>query len=250
VVGYGYKEVVITGVNISRYNYEGVNFSGLLKQILNLPLDFRVRISSIEPDSFDEQFFELLKHPKMTPHLHLCLQSASEQILLKMRRMYTYRSYKEIIQRLKEINPLFNVTTDIIVGFPGETEEDFQASLDAVDQIGFGHVHTFKFSKRDHTRAARMNEVVPEAIKTERSEQLRLKAAKAKETYRQQFVGLQQTVLVEKIDKKGYAHGYSEYYVPVKFKAVDVEKNSLYTVHLISLEDGKGEPLLLGKLSY
>nr|WP_319398518.1 tRNA (N(6)-L-threonylcarbamoyladenosine(37)-C(2))-methylthiotransferase MtaB [uncultured Carboxylicivirga sp.] len=249
VVGFGYKEVVITGVNISRYEHEGVKFSGLLAKILELPLDFRVRISSIEPDSFDEEFFALLKHPKMTPHLHLCLQSASESILLQMRRMYTYRSYKEIIERLRDINPQFNITTDIIVGFPGETEDDFKASLDAVDQIGFGHVHTFKYSKRDNTRAARMTDVVPEKVKSERSQQLRKKAAEAKRSYRQQFIGSEQTVLVEKIDKRGFAHGYGEYYVPVQFKADEVKKNGLYKVKLIGLTDSKEEPVLMGQLS-
>ncbi|MCU4157710.1 tRNA (N(6)-L-threonylcarbamoyladenosine(37)-C(2))-methylthiotransferase MtaB [Carboxylicivirga sp. A043] len=246
VVGFGYKEVVITGVNISRYNHNGVSFSGLLKQIVDIDLDFRIRISSIEPDSFDEQFFELLKHPKITPHLHLCLQSGSESVLLKMRRMYTYKLYKRVVARLREMDPLFNVTTDIIVGFPEESETDFQQSLDAIKELQFGHVHTFKYSKREDTRAARMTNVVPGKEKTRRSELLRKEAFDAKLNYRQQFVGKQQQVLIDTI-KENYSKGYGEYYIPVKVMQ-GLEKNHLYTVRINGIEIEGDEPCLIGEL--
>ncbi|MBS2212412.1 tRNA (N(6)-L-threonylcarbamoyladenosine(37)-C(2))-methylthiotransferase MtaB [Carboxylicivirga mesophila] len=244
VVGFGYKEVVITGVNISRYNDNGIGFSALLKQIVDINLDFRVRISSIEPDSFDEAFFELLKHPKITPHLHLCLQSASESVLLQMRRMYTYKLYKRMVERLRAVDPRFNITTDIIVGFPGETEADFQKSLEAVEELNFGHVHTFKYSKREDTRAARMSNTVPESEKSLRSEQLRQAANDSKINYRQQFVGDQLKVLVDTV-KDGYSKGYGEYYVPVKINQV-LERNKLYTVKITGIETWGEEPNLIG----
>ena len=246
VLAFGYKEVVITGVNISRYNYNGVGFSGLLKQIVEIDQDFRVRISSIEPDRFDEAFFDLLKHPKITPHLHLCLQSASESVLLQMRRMYTYKLYKRIAERLRGINPLFNITTDIIVGFPSEDEADFQQSIDAIGEIGFGHVHTFKYSKREDTRAARMSNMVPEKAKTQRSELLRQRALISKNTYRQQFIGMEQQVLIDTI-KDEYSKGYGEYYVPVKIKE-SLKKNQIYTVQIVGIEEKGDDPCLLGEI--
>ncbi|WP_430810008.1 MULTISPECIES: tRNA (N(6)-L-threonylcarbamoyladenosine(37)-C(2))-methylthiotransferase MtaB [unclassified Carboxylicivirga] len=247
VLDYGYKEVVITGVNISRYNYEGLSFSALLRQILAIDRDFRLRISSIEPDSFDDDFFELMKHPKLMPHLHLCLQSASESILLKMRRMYTYKLYKTMVEKLRKLNPLFNITTDLIVGFPGETEDDFQASLKAVGDLQLGHVHTFKYSKREDTRAARMSDTMPEPLKTQRSELVRAAALKAKIAYRRQFIGIKQTVLIDTLNAV-YAKGYSEYYIPVKIKQ-SVPKNTLLKVHIYGLETEGNDPCLLGEIS-
>ncbi len=246
VVSFGYKEVVITGVNISRYKHNGIGFSDLLKKILEIPLDFRVRISSIEPDSFDDQFFALLKHPKVTPHLHLCLQSASESILLQMRRMYTYRSYKEIVNKLRAINPLFNVTTDIIVGFPGESEEDLQKSADAIRELNFGHVHTFKYSKREDTRAARMTNILPEKEKTERSEVIRDVALESKIAFRKRFIGLEQEVLIDTINGNA-SKGYGQSYVPISILQ-KLQKNQLYKVRIIDIEKQGNDPLLIGEI--
>ncbi|MCG8580414.1 MAG: tRNA (N(6)-L-threonylcarbamoyladenosine(37)-C(2))-methylthiotransferase MtaB [Bacteroidales bacterium] len=246
VIGFGYNEVVITGVNISRYKHEETNFSGLIKQIVDLDLDFRLRISSIEPDSFDDEFFELLKHPKITPHLHLCLQSASESVLLKMRRMYTYKLYKRTVDRLREIDPLFNVTTDIIVGFPEESESDFQQSIEAVKDLRFGHVHTFKYSKREDTRAARMTNIVSEKEKTRRSELLRQEARQAKLNYRQQFIGKQQQVLIDTI-KDDYSKGYGEYYIPVKVNE-KLAKNRLYNMQIVDIELNGEDPCLIAEV--
>ena len=215
---------------------------------MELPVDFRVRISSIEPDGFDEQFFQLLEHPKVTPHLHLCLQSASEKVLLHMRRMYTFKSYKSIIERIRNINPLFNITTDVIVGFPGESEKDFEDSLKAVSELNFGHVHTFKYSKRDGTRAAGMTNIVTEKEKTERSERLRKLAAENKLKFRKQFIGLIQNVLVESISEDGWAKGYGENYVPVKFKMPEAEKNTIYQIKISNIDKADIEdPILVGE---
>ena len=148
VLDYGFKEVVLTGVNIGRYEDKTINFEQLVENILNIPGDFRLRISSIEPDGFSDRFFELFTHPKLTPHLHLCLQSGSESVLLKMRRMYTAKQFGNMAMRLKSLYPDFNLTTDIIVGFPGETEEEFEQTVTMAKELAFSHIHTFKYSVR------------------------------------------------------------------------------------------------------
>jgi threonylcarbamoyladenosine tRNA methylthiotransferase MtaB len=224
VVALGAKEVVLTGVNISRYDSEGVKFSGLLKRILEVEGDFRVRISSIEPDSFDDQFFELIGHPKLTPHLHLCLQSGSNRILLKMRRMYTISEFLNIVDRVRAKDANFNFTTDVIVGFPGETEEDFQQSMEIARQVGFGHMHIFKYSVRQGTRAERMSDQISDKIKTERSKQMHVLAEELQAAYRSKFDNTSQRILVEKW-KDGKASGYNDYFIPMEFETNDKIRN-------------------------
>jgi threonylcarbamoyladenosine tRNA methylthiotransferase MtaB len=245
VLDFGYKEIVLTGVNIGRYDFEGYNFEDLVEKILELPGDFRLRIGSIEPEGFGDKLFGLFAHPKLTPHLHLCLQSGSDKILLAMRRMYTVDSFMEIVNNLKNRYSDFNFTTDIIVGFPGETEKDFQQSMELSKKVGFGHIHTFKYSVRKGTRAERMAEQIPEKIKTARSEMMRQLADDEKRKYRLSMIGKEQTVLVEKI-KKGIAQGYGEHYVPIKFPAHKVSGNEFVKVSLVSIEDVE-EPALIGE---
>ncbi|PKQ61479.1 tRNA (N(6)-L-threonylcarbamoyladenosine(37)-C(2))-methylthiotransferase MtaB [Labilibaculum manganireducens] len=246
VISHGAKEIVITGVNIGRYEFEGYQFDDVVEQILNLEGDFRLRISSIEPDGFREKFIGLLNHPKMTPHLHLCLQSGSEPVLLQMRRMYTAKRFKEIVQTVRAKNPDFNITTDIIIGFPNESEEDFSATCDTIKELNFGHVHTFKYSIRKGTRAERMPDQVDERIKTERSEVLRNLSDEIKVNYRKSFIGKTQSVLVEKIDGN-IANGYGEHYIPVQFTGENIEKNQFYKVKITDIEDGS-DPVLKGEI--
>jgi len=248
VVGFGFKEIVLTGVNLGRYSYEDYNFEKLVEEILEIPGDFRVRISSIEPDGYSDSFFRLFAHPKLAPHMHICLQSGSEDILLKMRRMYTAKLFGEMAAKLKSSFPDFNLTTDIIVGFPGETEEDFLQTVELSERIGFGHIHTFKYSIRKGTRAERMPDQIPDKIKTERSEIIRRLSEKTKLAYRKSFIGKTQKVLVEKIDKDGFATGFGEHYIPVIIREKDLRQNSFYEV-LISGVSKTDEPILIGKLS-
>jgi threonylcarbamoyladenosine tRNA methylthiotransferase MtaB len=147
----GYREIVLTGVNISRYSYEKTDFAGLVEKILEIPGDFRIRISSIEPEGLDDHFYSLFSNSRLCPHLHLCLQSGSDRILSRMRRHYTVSSFMKIVDELKKRHPMFNFTTDVIVGFPGETEEDFRATCSSVTEAGFSHIHTFKYSVRSGT---------------------------------------------------------------------------------------------------
>ena len=246
VIAQGAKEIVITGVNIGRYDFEDYKFDDLIEKILSLDGDFRLRISSIEPDGFGDKFLGLLSHPKMTPHLHLCLQSGSESVLLQMRRMYTAKRFKEIVDKVRGYRPDFNITTDIIIGFPNESDDDFSATCSAIKEMNFGHVHTFKYSIRKGTRAERMPDQIDERIKTKRSEILRNLSEATKLEYRKSFVGKEQTVLVEKCDNE-IGKGYGEHYIPVEFTGKNIRKNTFYKVKINSLEDGN-EPVLKGEL--
>lgn len=240
----GFRELVITGVNIGRYEWEDKRFEDVLEAILNVPGDFRVRISSLEPDGFGDRFYDLFQHPKLAPHLHLCLQSGSDKVLLRMRRMYDFNRFSAIVERFKTQYPGFNFTTDMIVGFPGETDEDFRESLDAVSRFGFGHVHTFKYSVRKGTRAERMDNQVPEKVKNARSGLIRQQSEENRQTYLSGFIGKEQTVLIELIDSKGIARGYGEHYVPVRFKANGALHNTFQRV-VIRKAEGKGEKAFL-----
>ena len=232
VTDLGYKEVVLTGVNISRYDHAGLNFEDLVEKILNLPGDFRVRISSIEPEGFGDKFIDLFHHPRLCPHLHLCLQSGSDRILMQMRRMYNLSTYMKIVEKFRKTFPDFNFTTDIIVGFPGESGEDFQETVKIAGEIGFSHIHTFKYSVRQGTRAERMPDQIPEKIKNQRSAVIRDISEANKIAYHQKFIGQSQRVLIEKINAKGIAKGYGEHYIPVEFKAIDSSKNSFVDVNI------------------
>lgn len=247
VIDFGYKEVVLTGVNIGRYKDGDTDFEHLVEKILKIPGDFRVRISSIEPDGYSESFFRLFQNPKLAPHMHICLQSGSEDILLKMRRMYTAKLFEDMASRIRNAYPDFNLTTDIIVGFPGETLEDFRQSMEVARKIEFGHIHTFKYSKRRMTRAERMPDQIPEKEKTRRSELVRSLSDEMKLAYRRSFLGKKQRVLVEQFDENGFATGYGQHYVPVLIKKKGLEKNSFYDVRLTGMEMGD-EPLLSGEL--
>jgi threonylcarbamoyladenosine tRNA methylthiotransferase MtaB len=242
VLEFGFREIVLTGVNIGRYKYEGISFEDLVEKILNLQGDFRLRVTSMEPDGFGDKFISLFSHPRMMPHLHLCLQSGSDRILLKMKRMYSLNDYLKIINNIKDRYTDFNLTTDIIVGFPGETEEDFKATCKIVEEIGFSHIHTFKYSERTGTRAEKMPEKIPESIKNERSRVIRQISIENKRAYRNSLLGKKQNVLVEKVSgKTGW--GYGELYVPVKFNHPEMKNNILREVTLTGLGEGDDQVL-------
>jgi len=247
VVEYGFKEIVITGVNLGTYKDGETDFEALVNKILEIPGNFRVRISSMEPDGFTESFFKLFHHPKLTPHMHLCLQSGSETILKKMRRMYSGKLFESMTQKLREEVSDFNITTDIIVGFPGETETDFQDSLSMSKRINFGHIHTFKYSVRKGTRAERLPDQINGAIKTERSEVVRKLSEEMRAQYRRSFIGKEQIVLVERINEEGFATGYGEHYIPVLIREKGLKTNTFYKVSLTALEQGKDEPVVVGE---
>jgi len=244
----GFKEIVITGVNIGRYEDGDARFEDLLAKVLDVPGDFRVRISSLEPDGFGDRFVELFSHPKLMPHLHLCLQSGSDKTLLRMRRMYDAEKFRKTISRFRSVYQDFNFTTDIIVGFPGETEDEFQQTINAVKEFNFSHVHTFKYSVRRGTRAERLENHIPEKVKNARSLQIRELSEENKQRFFESFIGKSQEVLIEKITQ-GIANGYGQNYIPVRFKASGLEKNTVRSIRLTELR-GLGENMyMFGELN-
>ncbi len=243
VVDNGFKEVVITGVNIGRYDHDGSTFEDVIEEVLELPGDFRVRISSLEPDGFTDRFHQLFSHPKLTPHLHLCLQSGSERILLKMRRMYTARYFMETIERFRDAIPGFNFSTDVIVGFPGESKDDFLQTVDFLARAQFSHVHTFRYSRRSGTRADRMKEQVPGMVMAERSEVIRKMSEEMRLDYMRSMLGKSQRVLIEKVDGEMVASGYGEHYLPVSFDVEEPARNRFVDVMLNEILSGE-EPVM------
>ena len=243
----GFKELVITGVNIGRYEDGAVKFENLLTMILELPGDFRVRISSLEPDGFGDDFVKLFAHPKLMPHLHLCLQSGSDKTLLRMRRMYDVAQFRKTVKQFRAIYSDFNFTTDIIVGFPGETEEEFQQTLDAVNEFNFSHIHTFKYSVRKGTRAERLENHLSEKVKNERSLLVRNLSVENKMNYFKSLIGQKQDVLIEKITQ-GIASGYGQHYAPIRFKITNGQRNTIQTVRLTELIGDDENCYLAGEL--
>ncbi len=236
-LGYGFKEIVLTGVNISKYNYNGVGFEDLIKQILEIDNDFRLRIASIEPDDFSDSFVQLFKNPKLAPHIHLCLQSGSNDVLKRMHRHYTREEFLGIVDKFRAIIPDFNFTTDIIVGLPGETEDDFVQTLEVARKIVFGHIHAFKYSRRSGTLADKMDNQIDEKIKNKRSKILRDLSEKLSSDYLQKVVGKRQILLTETIENDGFIYGYGENYVRIKMKTFDgVKTNEFYTVKIVGVE--------------
>ena len=232
VLAHGFKEIVLTGVNMGRYQFESTNFEQLVENILEIEGDFRVRVSSIEPDQFSDRFLALFQHEKLAPHMHICLQSGSDNTLKRMNRHYTAAQFREMCQRIKTFRPDFNLTTDIIVGFPGETEQTFEESCDFAREIGFSHIHTFKYSVRTGTKAATMPNQVPEKVKSERSEVMRRISLENKTKYFEMMQSHSQRMLIERIDSKGIARGYGENYVPVLLKDASAEKNTFINIRL------------------
>lgn len=247
VVELGYKEVVLTGVNISRYKHGKTNFEDLVEKVLELPGDFRVRISSIEPEGFTEKFIELFEHPKLCEHLHLCLQSGSDEVLKNMHRFYSVDQFRDLTNQFRQRYENFNFTTDIIVGFPGETEEHFQQSYDVVKEIGFSHIHTFKYSVRKGTLAEKMPNHIPMKIKSERSEIIRNLAEENKLSFRQKFIGKEQRILIEKPLSKLGAKGYGQNYVPVVIENTKLERNTFHNAIITEIADDK-EKTMTAKL--
>jgi threonylcarbamoyladenosine tRNA methylthiotransferase MtaB len=236
VVDNGFKEIVITGVNIGRYEYGQYKLESAIEKMADLPGDFRIRISSMEPDGFGSDFHKVFQHPKMAPHLHLCIQSGSDAILKRMRRMYTTSSFMEILSTFRKHMPGFNFTTDIIVGFPGESEEDFAETLRIAREARFSHIHTFRYSRRKGTRADGLEDQVVERIKSERSEVIRMVSEENRIRYMQSMLGKEQEVLIEKVDRQGNAQGYGEHYLPVRFPASDGSRNIFRKVLLEKVE--------------
>lgn len=216
----GYKEVVLTGIHLSSYGVEnGESLLHLIQQIHEVEGIQRIRLGSLEPKIVTEEFaLELAKLKKICPHFHLSLQSGCDETLKRMNRKYTTEEYAKGCELLRKYFEHPAITTDVIVGFPGETEEEFATTKAFLEQIHFYEMHIFKYSKREGTKAAVMKDQIPENIKQKRSAELISLGEKMSEEFRAYYLGTTQEVLFEEsceIDGKPYFTGYTKEYVKV-----------------------------------
>ena len=234
----GYKEIVITGVNLGKYGKDmGLKLADLLRETERYDGDYRIRLSSINVEDIDEDFLEAFsRNPRLCHHLHISLQSGSDKVLKRMGRRYSVSDFLRIVDGLRRIDEDFSITTDIIVGFPGETDEDFEQTLRVVDEVNFSRIHVFRFSPRPGTPASSFLDQVCEEKKRERLEVLKAKAEESSKRYREKTVGKTRIVLAEGFASKGVLQGYDEYYVRHEF--VGEKLGRFYTVRVKSLCDG------------
>lgn len=216
----GYKEVVLTGIHLSSYGIEtGESLLHLIQEIHKIEGIRRIRLGSLEPKVVTDEFAsELSKLEKVCPHFHLSLQSGCDATLVRMNRKYTAEEYESGCKILRKYFEHPAITTDVIVGFPGETEEEFAQTKAFLERIHFYEMHIFKYSKRQGTRAAVMKDQIPEKIKTDRSSDLINLGVKMSDEFRRYYLGREEEVLFEEetiIDGFSYYVGYTKEYVKV-----------------------------------
>jgi threonylcarbamoyladenosine tRNA methylthiotransferase MtaB len=214
LLGRGYREIVITGVQISAWRWEGARLGDLVRAILGETEVPRLRLTSIAPWDLDERLLDLWQDPRLCRHLHLSLQSGSTATLRRMRRPYTAEGYLALLGRVRAAVPGVAVTTDVIVGFPGETAEELAESLATVEAAGFAKVHVFPYSPRPGTTAERMPGHVSSEEKKERMARMLAAAAGAERAFQSAHLGSRATVLWEK-PRNGMGQGLTDNYLRV-----------------------------------
>lgn len=228
----GYKEIVLVGINLSSYGVDlGCDLSDAVEAVSEFDGIKRVRLSSLEPDLMTDDIIDKLsKIPKLCPQFHLALQSGSDNILKSMRRLYTSEDFISIVQKLKKKFKNATFTTDIMVGFPGETEENFKDTLNLIEEIGFLKVHVFPYSRRPGTLAANMENQISKALKAQRVKKVIEISKKSAKLVLESFLGREFEVLYETKDENGYFEGYTSNYIPVKvMNDADIRGKLLHT---------------------
>lgn len=241
LVAQGFKEVVLTGVNIGEYETaSGERLVDMLKGLLAIEGLERLRLSSVEPNTLTDEILELLKSsPKFLDHFHIPLQSGNDEILTSMRRRYTVEDYENLIQKVMKLFPDAGIGADVIVGYPGETEEQFSDTMKLMRDLPLTHFHVFPYSKRKNTTAAKMDNHIQHQVKKERVARLiRLGEAKL-DAFSEDQVGRQSRVLFERRNKDGFFTGYTTNFVKVYVKSDLDLKNQIKTVKLDQFIDGK-----------
>jgi threonylcarbamoyladenosine tRNA methylthiotransferase MtaB len=251
LVNAGHREIVVTGIFLGAYGRETVrrknwpagqndNLADLLDKMASLPNMERIRLSSLEPADVTPRLLETLcRHRNIMPHLHLPLQSGSDAVLKKMCRQYRAAQFKETVELLKSHLDRPSITTDIIVGFPGETDADFEQTVNLAKDVGFAKMHIFSFSPRKGTPATEMEEAVDKRVTKERSELAHDLSIELGLEYRNQFIGETAQVLLE--TDNGQTSGRSERYFTVVLKDPDenLKKNQVVGVKLIENHQGQ-----------
>lgn len=255
LVAKGFKEIILTGINTALYGIEDGfaekyplwakedGIESIIKAICQIPGEFRVRLSSLEPAVINAEYVErLMKYDKLCHHLHLSAQSGSDHVLKLMNRPYGQKEYLDIVEVLRKCDPLYGISTDIIVGFPQETDEDFEDSMNLIEKAEFCKVHAFRYSKREGTAAAAMKGQVPSQVKNTRVTALMEAGERASDHFFEKCKGAVRTVLFEEWDGE-YITGYTDNYIKVYAKGSDDDLNCFREVKLLEIyKDGmKGE---------
>ena len=243
----GIKEIVLTGVNIGDYGKGEFGnkkhehtFLDLVKALDEVEGIERLRISSIEPNLLKNETIEFVsKSRTFVPHFHIPLQSGSNEVLKRMKRRYLREVYVDRVTKIREVMPHACIGVDVIVGFPGETEEYFLETYNFLNELDISYLHVFTYSERDNTEAVEMDGVVPMNVRNKRSKMLRGLSVKKRRAFYEGQLGAQRSVLFEGENKKGYIHGFTENYVKVKTPWNPELVNTLHQIQLTNIdEDG------------
>jgi threonylcarbamoyladenosine tRNA methylthiotransferase MtaB len=245
-VSHGYREIVLTGVNVGDFgNGNEENLLSLLQQLAAINDLLRIRVSSIEVNLLTDELLEFwLAEEKLCKHWHIPLQSGSADILRRMRRRYRPELYAERIRRIKTCAPDAAIGADVIVGFPGEGEKQFEKTYEFIDNLPISYLHVFTYSERPDTPAATFDHRVEPAVRAERNRKLRELGASKKEEFYGRFVGRTVSVLVESRRPDGTYHGLTGEYVRVNLQGADVKVNEIIRAKIEALSDGQ----CIGKL--
>ena len=227
----GHKEIVLTGIHTGQYDSNGKRLYELINKISENKLIKRIRLSSVEIVELDEGMMNVLRNnDTFVSHLHIPLQAGSDHVLKLMNRRYDKKQFKQIVDVIRSIRPNISLTTDIIVGFPGETDEDFNETIEFSKEIEFSKIHVFPYSDRAGTVSSNMKEKVPGNIKKERVHRLLELSNELEEKYYEKFIGKEVEVLIEE-EKNGYFLGFTDNYIPIKLKGNYII-NELYKIVL------------------
>lgn len=240
----GYKEVVLTGIHTGHYGKDkyDYDFSDLLSELCKIDNLKRIRISSIEITELDSKFIDVLKNNKViVNHMHIPLQSGCDKTLKEMNRKYDTKYYLDKINLIRSIRPNISITTDLIVGFPNETEEDFNNTLSFLRKVKFSKIHVFPYSRRKGTKADLMDNQIDEQTKHKRVKDVLKLSEELEIEYMNKFINTDVLVLIEKIEN-GIISGHTENYIPVKANGVESDINELLMIHIDKME----YPYLIG----
>ena len=234
-VAHGYKEIVLTGTEIGSYNYDGVNLRRLLERILAETGVTRLRLSSLQPQEISPELIGLWRDRRLCRHFHLSLQSGSDRVLSRMKRRYSISEYWGSVSLIRALVPEAAITTDIIVGFSGETEAEFEQSYELCRQLEFARIHVFPYSPRQETQAAQMPHQVGDKVKKQRTQRLLTLAKESAQNFSQQFLGKVMSVLWEKRSDDDLWSGHTDNYIKVYTKSNKVLTNKLLPVKLVGI---------------
>lgn len=234
----GHREIVLTGINLGCYGQDlGLSLYDAVKAVSESGVP-RIRLSSLEPEMITDELIERLGEiPALCPHFHLSLQSGSDDILRKMNRKYTTEQYLHVVEKLREVFPDCAITTDIIVGFPFESDEDFEQSVKFAEKIGFAKVHVFPYSLRKGTIAAEMPQIRP-SVRTERTRFLMNVAETLEDKFLRSQRGKEGIALIEKPQSELYSQGFTENYTPVRIMGKQIPRHSLVRVKITGAKKG------------